>query len=1317
VVQASRVPRQPGRPHHKNAWPLFLAALGLTVILAVGSAAARAQVPVPAGLEAGDTYQLVFVTSCLVGITSAAGFPPSDTGSFCGIPDADWLVTYFAYNAGLVSQDWNWQDTVYHAILSDYASDAIDGIPIVAPVYNMHGDLVAATRGQFWSGNHQAAINYDENGQPISGSQAVWTGSYWDGTRAEDSCKNWNMPFWEGTVGNANSAGMAWARNGMLQGDYPARLYAVSPPVIVGPYIAWNTPGGGAWNTGPGNRPWVNNAGSPAAFTTGTPVAFSLGGTLAVTVDAGGVQPGPMTVGIAGTAGSYSLCGGPIAGSAGLAIFGGTVTLNNANTYSGGTTLNGGQLDINNGGSGGTSSAIGTGTLTISGGSIDNTSSGDVTLSTNNAQVWNTNFTYLGSAHNLNLGTGAVTLWPPANGGVPEPGNWYGAVQITVAANTLAVGGPISGGNWRPVGYSLIKAGGGTLVLAGSNTYYNLPDGEGSTAVVGGTLSLSGGGAIAGTGDIAVYQGSTLLLDNSTTNLAGRLAGAARVDLIGGTLSFLGNNTAQSTEGIGQLNLWHGQSTVTISGGTGAGSNGVLTIGPSGDSNWADLFSRGWGAMVNFTATIPGQGGPGGTFTGNDVHGGGDRIFFGGPGPGGGGTGPGSINMPAAWMVVNGSDFASYSDSQGIHQAGSQNIPRAPTLSGAASGDTEVLITAQDPGACGSKTVACLVVQSATALSNTLTGTLNIANSGGGQASLDHNGGICIAGSAPFTPSGGYTLNGGTITSGVAGGYSELLVWIDSGTTTINSAIQDIGGGTTLLSKNGSGTLVLGGANTYSYGTTLNAGVLTFSNGALPFSTSSPNIWFYGGTLQWAPGNTQDVSAGIAPLQSTSTVLWVPSYREAIIDTNGNDVTFGSPLSGYGGLTKLGAGTLTLSASNSYTGVTTVSGGTLQLGNGSTANGAVQGDILNQSAVVFANPLPQTYSGVISGSGGLTMAGPGTFTLTGSNTYSGSTTVNGGTLQLGDGAAANGSVQGNILNESAVVFATPLAQTYSGVISGNGSLTMAGSGTLTLTGSNTYTGGTTIANCGTLQLGDGAAANGYVQGNIVLNWGNLAFANPLPQTYAGVVSGNGNLIMAGPGTLTLTGSNTYSGFTTVSGGTLQVGSGGGTGSVGSGSLWVDSGATLAFNRGDAYTVPNAIIGYGGLIQAGSGALTLTASNSYSGGTTVAGGTLVAENAAAIPSGSLLEVGPGGSVVLGNPACPEPLGLPGGSVGPLDSQASGDPQAGATIHAVPEPGTVALLAAGLACGAAIGMRRRTPNPKTQNTKPKQVPRTKARMTKR
>jgi autotransporter-associated beta strand protein len=154
----------------------------------------------------------------------------------------------------------------------------------------------------------------------------------------------------------------------------------------------------------------------------------------------------------------------------------------------------------------------------------------------------------------------------------------------------------------------------------------------------------------------------------------------------------------------------------------------------------------------------------------------------------------------------------------------------------------------------------------------------------------------------------------------------------------------------------------------------------------------------------------------------------------------------------------------------------------------------------------------------------------------------------------------------------------------------------------------------------TVDLGELGGASGAVVGS-----GNSSSSNPTfrigakntTNTFAGTIvdSGTTSLIKIGMGTLMLTGANTYSGATTLSGGALQIGDGGNAGTLGVGG--VTDNASLIFNRYDNVVCSNLISGSGSLTQAGDGVLTLNAANTYSGATFVTAGTLALTNSGSI----------------------------------------------------------------------------------------------------
>jgi YVTN family beta-propeller protein/autotransporter-associated beta strand protein len=287
-----------------------------------------------------------------------------------------------------------------------------------------------------------------------------------------------------------------------------------------------------------------------------------------------------------------------------------------------------------------------------------------------------------------------------------------------------------------------------------------------------------------------------------------------------------------------------------------------------------------------------------------------------------------------------------------------------------------------------------------------------------------------------------------------------------------------------------------------SNGNALLASGLTFkanTSGALNCTlasgpTGSPGPVFTGGTLQIAGANI--VSALPITLQTAG----------GIIDTNGNNATLSGPISGPGGLTKIGAGTLTLSGSGTYFGATSINAGTLQAGamnafspfsaftvasgatlelasfNQSIGSLAGAGSVTLGSATLTTgnDNTSTTFSGTISGTGGLTKVGSGTFVLTGDNTYAGGTTINAGMLQLGNGGTS-GSIIGNVVNNGIFAINRSDAFTFGGVISGTGAFQQSGPGTTILSGNNTYT-GTTAVNAGTLIV-NGSIANSAVTVN------------------------------------------------------------------------------------------------------------------------------------------------------------------------------------------------------------------------------------------
>ena len=263
------------------------------------------------------------------------------------------------------------------------------------------------------------------------------------------------------------------------------------------------------------------------------------------------------------------------------------------------------------------------------------------------------------------------------------------------------------------------------------------------------------------------------------------------------------------------------------------------------------------------------------------------------------------------------------------------------------------------------------------------------------------------------------------------------------------------------------------------------------------------------------------------------------------------------------------------------------------------------------------------------GNANVSLMGPGTLVLTGNNTYSGWTSIAFGTLQLGNGGTS-GSVAGDIMDSTSLVFDRSDAFTYGGVISRFGSVTQAGTGTLTLTGVNTYSGQTTINGGSTLALAgtgslvassgvldggtfdiSGATSGATVQslsgtGAVALGGQTLTLSNA-SGNFSGVISGSGALTLSG-GSEILLGTNTYSGGTNINGGLLQISSDANLGATniindGTGLVTIDNGTLQA---GGSFTLSHQIdIENTGYIDTNGYAVTLAGALMSSGTATFA----------------------------------------------------------------------------------------------------------------
>lgn len=882
------------------------------------------------------------------------------------------------------------------------------------------------------------------------------------------------------------------------------------------------------------------------------------------------------------------------------------IIASNGSSYTGATHITEGSLQIGNGGTVGALNAAsniinnaelrfsrsdastfansisGTGSVTIA-----NVGTGETTLSGTNTYTGAT--TFAGGFLNLTAldDVGAAGAPLVFNGG----GVKHAAViDISTKTTNFQAGGALVNTNGNNVTYAgavggggsggLTKSGAGTLTLGAANTY------TGVSTVNAGVLRINGsvaGGAVAAEG--GTLSGTGTINGLTTVNSGGILAPGASVGTLTSTSLTLDAGSILNYEfGVGTNDrvITTASNGLTING-------GIVNLF---QENSASAFANpGTFNILQFAGSVQGAGASS-LSVGNPETG--FAYAFGTSGNNV------TLTITATGVVANWLPTVGGSWSTGTNWSTNPTVPNAV---GASARFLAALAAPSTVTLDGGKTV----------------GGLSFASNNGYTIAAGSGGSLTFSNTGSTAAQLNSTVGSHTISAGVQL-TSNLTAQIQAGSTvTISGAV----GGAGRITMEDPGTLVLSNAaNSYAGGTTVNAGVVQF---AAVGSLGSGDVTLSGGAVRYAAGNTGDLSAKTVTLGADG----------GTIDTNGNNVTFANPIgnAGAGGLTKAGAGKLTMTVDNAYEGPTSVTGGSLvitangQLGNALTgaalnlSNGGtletpgaidLDADGLGGSARAVALGTggggfnvtdvvgPLNVRGQVSGAGSLTKSGTGALFLSGANNYTGGTTIQEGLVTMGSATALG---------------AGPVALQGTAVLDQGGSVipgALAVSGTPTLRGGN----------------GGGSQGVGVVTGTGTLNIEILPGVFDLEGDmtgFTGVVNVAPSVDPVGGNTLRWfgsTGSNTISWNLTgvianKRSGVAQIFLGGLTGDAASGITGSSGGGTSTTEyvigaRNETSEFMGAVTDGGGatlLTKVGTGTLTLSGANTYTGNTRVDAGSL------------------------------------------------------------------------------------------------------------
>lgn len=973
--------------------------------------------------------------------------------------------------------------------------------------------------------------------------------------------------------------------------------------------------GGGAdafWNTGTNWNADAVPANGGAVIINGAGGANANPNVNAATnnVASTAISGGTVTVGSILNSGTVTVStGGTLTINAGGEVRGSSTPTDTALTVSGGTLTNNGTITGTLAVSGGTATNAGvvTGAITVSGGTLDlNAGSNidDTEALTVNGGTLNVNL--VESVGTLSGTGGTISVVAPAT------------LTVVQAANGSFAGSMTGNGLF-------IKEGASTLTLTGDSTHTGSLDidagglaftGAGATDktdidVVAGTLTSDGGAFDTGAG-IDVSGTSSFTITGSESIAVLNLASTATATLTGAstTLTLSGPGTPALDgviDGSGGLTIAGGAATTTavntytgatsVTGGTlnitGTGSVASTAVSTSGGTLNTDADALAAGATVTVSGT--------GTFTssgtdsftaltqsGGTVNGTGVLTLSGAFQQSGGTTG-GSVDINTATFTQTGGTIASGTT---VTSSGAQSL-QGGTIAGNLDGAGAITAASGTTGITGTVTNAASLTVSGGTVNLTGAGSVdtstNAVNVSSGTLSTDGNGiadgeTVTVSGTGTLTVTGADTVAVLTQTGGTINGSASLTssgAFTQSGATTTTGGTVDINAAT--FTQSGGATIAAGTSVTSSGAQALQGGTIA-------------------GTLDGAGAVT--VSTGITNLTGAGAITVATSIginAGGTLTSDGNGITDTATVSNSGTFTITGAETI---GGLTGAGTTNLTGANLTTGNASI----------------------NTFSGTMQGTGGLVVQGTNETALSGTNTFSGGTTINSGTLSLAN--------DGSNLSDTGLV-------------------TVNAPGTLLLVGDETIG---AVQGSGAVNIFSGVLTTGDASSTTLS--GNITGAGSLVKQGAGTFTVSGNVATnatVNAGTLALSGTNTMTSITVDGTGRLRLlsnaAAGGAsgqittTGSVISYGNGVNSATPINLNSNttqlevlaaDSATQSGIISETGGarpIEKIGTGTLTLSGANTYTGATTVTAGTLNVQNGAAIADNSEVTVASGATFGL------------------------------------------------------------------------------------